>query len=138
MGYNLSCVGTCLPHRLDKPICAFYPQIAHGQAVAFFYPAWAAYSWTGCPEKFAKLATLLDPTTSEMPLKSRAAACAGRLSDFLSRLGLGRLLNSFGVADTDLSLFAQRVTGDSRVNPVPVEPEQLAHFYNLAFDGRIS
>src|SRR5262249_49625686 len=61
MGYNLSCVGTCLPHRLDKPLCARFPQIAHGQAVAWFYPAWAKRSWPGSPERFSQIAAILEP-----------------------------------------------------------------------------
>ena len=45
MGFNLSCVGTCLPHRIDKAICALHPSIAHGQCIALLYPAWAAHGY---------------------------------------------------------------------------------------------
>lgn len=135
MGYNLSCVGTCLPHRLDKPLCAFYPQIAHGQAVAFFYPSWVAYSWPGCPERFARIAALLDPTTASWPVDQAAAACANRFARFIRSIGLGRSMASFGVTlePEDLPRLTQRISGDPRINPVPVEPERLSEFYRLAF-----
>jgi alcohol dehydrogenase len=136
MGYNLSCVGTCLPHRLDKPLCAFYPHIAHGQAVAFFYPSWAAYSWRGCPDRFARVTALLDPSTASWPVE-RAAACAARLAAFIRGIGLGRPMASFGVTlgPEEVPLLTRRVSGDPRVNPVPVEPERLAEFYRLAYAG---
>jgi alcohol dehydrogenase class IV len=137
MGYNLSCVGTCLPHRLDKPLCAFYPQLAHGQAVAFFYPSWAAYSWPGCPDRFARVTGLLDPTTTGWPTEQAAAACAGHLAAFIRGIGLGRPATSFGVAPglEEVSLLAQRVRGDLRMNPVPVEIDRLTEFYRLALTG---
>jgi alcohol dehydrogenase class IV len=134
MGYNLSCVGTCLPHRLDKPLCALYPHIAHGQAVAFFYPSWAAYSWRGCPDRFAHVTVLLDPTTARWPVKEAAAACADRLAGFIRQVGLGRTMISFGVTlgSQEVALLIERISGDPRINPIPVEPERLAEFYHLA------
>jgi alcohol dehydrogenase class IV len=137
MGYNLSCVGTCLPHRLDKPLCAFYPHIAHGQAIAFFYPSWAAYSWRGSAEKFARVAGLLDPAIAKWPVEKAAAACASSLAQFIRSVGLGRSLTSFGVTlnHNDVRLLTERISGDLRINPIPVEHQRLSEFYAGCFAG---
>ena len=140
MGYNLSCVGTCLPHRLDKPVCALFPQIAHGQSVAFFYRSWVNYSWPGCPDRFARLATLLDPTTARWPTDMAAAACGDCLAAFIGQIGLARKFTSFGarITPADRSFLAERVSGDLRVNPVPVERGQLVDFYCQALEEQSS
>jgi alcohol dehydrogenase class IV len=131
MGYNLSTVGTCLPHRLDKPLCARFPHITHGQAIAFFYPGWAASSWPGHVERFARVAALLEPHSGQLSLETAAAACAECLTNFLQRIGLNRRLSSFGVnlTEGDCAALAERVRGDLQVNPVPVEPAKLVDFY---------
>ncbi len=138
MGYNLSCVGTCLPHRLDKPLCGLFPQIAHGQAVAFFYKVWASYSWRGRPDRFARITALLDPTTADWPIEQAAAACADGLATFIARIGLGRQLAEFDVKLTpaDVAFLAERVSGDLRVNPVPVDPGQVADFFRDALASK--
>jgi len=139
MGYNLSCVGTCLPHRLDKPLCAFHPQIAHGQAIAFFYPAWVEYSWRGNPERFALLASMFDPTLAGRRIDHAAESAADCFAKFIRSIGLGRSLASFGVnlGPDDAIKLAQRASGDLQINPVPVEPARLAEFYRFALQERV-
>jgi alcohol dehydrogenase len=133
MGYNLACVGTCLPHRLDKPVCALFPQIAHGQAVAFFYKAWARYSWPGRPERFARIAALLESTQADRPIEQAAMDCADTLESFIARIGLGRSLSEFDVnlTPTDVAFLAKNVAGDLRVNPVPIDVQQLPVFFSM-------
>jgi alcohol dehydrogenase len=134
MGYNLSCVGTCLPHRLDKPLCALFPQVAHGQAVAIFYKVWANYSWRGCPERFARITALLDPKKAHWPVEQAAMACAEALESFIARIGLGRPLTELDVSLTpaDVAFLTKSVTGDLRVNPVPIDPVQVSDFFRDA------
>jgi alcohol dehydrogenase len=134
MGYNLSCVGTCLPHRLDKPLCAHFPQIAHGQAIAYFYPAWAAASWKGCPDCFARITALLDPATASWSSDKAAAACADRLTAFIEQIGLSRKPSSLGIELTEetFAALAERVRGDLQVNPVPVDPTGVIDYYRSA------
>jgi alcohol dehydrogenase class IV len=134
MGYNLACVGTCLPHRLDKPVCALFPQVAHGQAVAFFYRVWASYSWRGCPDRFAQITALLDPTKADWPVEQAAEACADALETFITRVGLGRPPSELEVVLTpaDVAFLTKSVTGDLRVNPVPIDPDQVVVFFRDA------
>jgi alcohol dehydrogenase class IV len=134
MGYNLSTVGTCLPHRLDKAVCALHPEIPHAQAVACFYPAWAETSWPGCPDRFADLTALLDPGSASLSVTQRARDFARAVVDFARRLGLELCLSSWGVGVDELPLLIERVAGDIRVNPVAVEPAQLADHFRRAIE----
>lgn len=131
MGFNLSCVGTCLPHRLDKPLCALFPQIAHGRAIALFYPMWIAASWRGNPRRFAEIARLIEPALADVPLEHAAAACASSMEAFLDRIGLKGNLASLGVNldEEVIAGLAGRVRGDLQVNPVGVDSEQVLDFF---------
>ena len=73
MGINLSCVGTCYPHRVDKAVCVLYPHVPHGQSVALFYPHWIALSQAGNPAKFADIAEILYSRTATLPVAVGAA-----------------------------------------------------------------
>jgi alcohol dehydrogenase class IV len=126
MGFNLSCVGTCLPHRIDKALCALHPAIAHGQCIALLYPAWAAHAWRGSVERFARLAEMLDPGTRHLPRSEQAAAFPGVVRGFIREIGLGRSARDFGARAADAPLVLERITGDISVNPVPVTKEDLS------------
>jgi alcohol dehydrogenase len=131
MGYNLSTVGTCLPHRLDKPLCARFPQITHGQAIAFFYPRWTTTSWQGNVERFARVAAIFEPDLARVPLEVAAAKCAECITNFFEKIGLNRPLASFGLnlSEVDVAALADRVRGDLQINPVPVSAAEVLDFY---------
>jgi alcohol dehydrogenase class IV len=125
MGINLSCVGTCYPHRVDKAICALYPHIPHGQSVALLYPHWIAMSQVGSPAKFADVAEILDPRTAMLPVEDRAASLPAIMQDFLERLKLNRTPEDCGIAAERIADIAAGVRGDLAVNPVPIERRSL-------------
>lgn len=128
MGINLACVGTCLPHRVDKALCALHPEISHGQAVALFYEMWANLSWKGNVERFAMLANALDPENVQAPSPERAAQFGSLAGDFIRRVGLSTSLVDFGVTEKEIPDLVARVEGDLRVNPVAVRIEELPEF----------
>ena len=125
MGVNLTCVGTCYPHRVDKALCALYPHIPHGQSVALFYPLWIALSQVGNPAKFADIAAILAPETATLPVDARAESLPAIMRDFLLRLDLYHTLDDFGVTPDRIPDIAARVRGDLMVNPVPIERSAL-------------
>jgi alcohol dehydrogenase len=126
MGFNLSCVGTCLPHRIDKAICALHPSIAHGQCIALLYPAWVRHSWRGNISRFAMLAKTLDPGTSDLSKSERAAVFHEVVAHFIQQVGLGRQACDVGFTKADLPLVLERITGDITSNPVPATMEDLS------------
>ena len=133
MGVNLSCVGTCYPHRVDKAVCALYPHIPHGQSVALFYPHWIAFSQVGNPAKFADVAEILDPRTATLSVEDRAANLPAIMRGFLERLGLRGTPADFGMTPERIPDIAARVRGDLAVNPVPIERRALPDLLGQVF-----
>jgi alcohol dehydrogenase class IV len=131
MGFNLSCVGTCLPHRIDKAICALHPTITHGLCIALLYRAWAAHCWHGNVARFAEITKILDPSTSDLPETNRAAMFSEVAANFIQKVGLGRSARDLGVTRADVPAVLERVTGDIRVNPVPVTRDDLSEILGV-------
>lgn len=128
MGVNLSCVGTCLPHRLDKAVCAVFPHIAHAQSVAFFFPGWIRNSWPGAIPKFARIARCLDPATLAISDEEAAASCGDLAAALLTSLGLGNKPAALGITSGDFQRILSRVAGDLSAYPVPVSAESMQQF----------
>ncbi len=128
MGVNLSLVGTCLPHRIDKAVSALFPEIAHGQCLAFFYPAWARRCAPGAAARFARIARILDPSSISEDDASDAARCSQFLTRLLDTIGLGKPPSAFGVRPDHIPQMIERLTGDLRANPVPFSPSDLKSF----------
>lgn len=136
MGINLSSVGTCLPHRLDKPLSALHPHLAHGQAIALFYPAWLRRSIPGNPSRFAKIAALLDPALEGLSTDDRAAAIPDIMASFISGIGLETSMSGVGVTRADMRGLAENTEGDLRINPVPFDRDMLPGFLAEVFSGQ--
>jgi alcohol dehydrogenase class IV len=126
MGFNLSCVGTCLPHRLDKALCALHPAIAHGQCIALLYSAWASHGWRGNSDRFARIAAILDSRTHNLSIEDRAAAFPEVIHAFIHQVGLGRPAGDFDITRTDIPSVLERIPSDISVNPVPVTRDDLS------------
>ena len=125
MGVNLATVGTCLPHRLDKALCALRPHLAHGRSLATIYAHWARLSWRGNPERFAAIAEILQPATASLRAEERAACFEEAVTSFLHRIGLAAGAAELNVTDDEIPLLAGLVTGDLQANPVAIRREDL-------------
>ena len=126
MGLNLSCVGTCLPHRLDKAVCALHPGIPHGQCVAFFYPAWAAHGHPGNPPRFAAMAQLMDPALVGVSVDEAARRFSDLVSRWIESIGMQTTPRGFGVRRGEIPEILRRIPGDCSINPVPVSARAAA------------
>ncbi len=125
MGMNLATVGTCVPHRLDKAVCALHPEIPHGQCVAFFYPAWIRRSHLGNAAKYAAIARLMDPALEAAPVNEAAAQFSELLEQFLRDIGLRASPHSFGLRRETIHEICRRIPGDCRINPVPFSAQDV-------------
>jgi alcohol dehydrogenase class IV len=130
MGINLTCVGTCLPHRADKALCALHPEIPHGQSVALFYCQWISFSHRGNVRRFAHVAEIMSPDTPSASTEARASGLSAVVGEFLGRIGLSRSPADFGVTDEEVPDLVRRVAGDLTVNPVPIQREVLPELFS--------
>lgn len=120
MGFNLTAVGTCLPHRIDKAICALHPNIEHGRALALIYPAWSRRSMTGNADRFARIADRLDPASGgDFP---------AAIDAFHERIGLRADASELGLRRGDIPTLVENVAGDLSIDPVPMKREDLPAF----------
>ena len=129
MGINLTCVGTCFPHRADKALCALHPEISHGQSVALFYCPWITFSYRGNVSRFADIARIMAPDSASMSHRSCASGLSAMVGEFLDRLGMSQSLADFGVTDEEVPDLVQRVAGDLTANPVPITPDALPQLF---------
>ncbi len=136
MGINLTCVGTCFPHRADKALCALHAEISHGQSVAFFYCPWISFSYRGNVSRFADIARIMAPDLASMSPESCASGLSAIVGEFLDRLGLSRSLADFGVTDEEVPDLVQRVAGDLTANPVPITPDALTQLFSQTLHYR--
>lgn len=124
MGYNLSFVGTCFPHKVDKALCALHPEISHGQSLAIFYTYWANNSWKGNINRFANISKIMEPSTFNLSIEERAKRFPEIISDFIKSVGLNKRLSEY-IKEDEIPQLVNNVVGDLNINPVPVKREDL-------------
>lgn len=97
--------GVCLPHAIGQPLSA-YTDAPHGGTLAACIPQVIAWSIPYAQDRFAKVASLLDP--SEVADLSEAESAA-RLPDIMKRLyddlGVDVSFSGYGLKDDDLEDF---------------------------------
>ncbi len=129
MGINLARVGTCFPHRADKSLCALHPEIPHGQSVALFYPSWVRSCYQGNIVRFARITGILRPSLARLSEECKAAECAEVVAEFLDGIGLLKGMADFGVTAAEIPKLVANVAGDLSLNPIPVDPNNLAEVF---------
>lgn len=133
MGYNLSFVGTCFPHRVDKPLCAIHPEISHGQSLAVFYPYWAKLSWKGNTARFAELSYLFDKSTIKLTVNERAELFPELITKFIKSIGLKTNICDLGITNKIIPQLIEGAAGDLTINPVPIKKEDLQNIFENVF-----
>ena len=118
-GLCIANAGVTLPHGMGMAIGGMYPHIAHGEALAIIYPAFAKFTQTHEIRKFAKLARILNPELSMFPESEVAEQSPAVISRFLNILGLNIKLSDVNVPENELELLAKQcmVLPDYKGNP---------------------
>jgi len=127
-GLSIANVGVTLPHGMGMAIGGMYPQVAHGEALAIVYPAFAEFTQASDVPAFARLARLLQPTLNKATDAEAAKQCATELSKFLALTGLDLKLADFRVPESEIEALAKQcmVLPDYKNNPrITTESEML-------------
>jgi alcohol dehydrogenase class IV len=98
-GYPLSNCGATILHALEHPISGHNRQVAHGAGLAALLAAYARTCWGAAPEKWARVAALLNG-----PEEPQEAAEA--LERLLEKVGLNVGLSALGVKEGMLETIA--------------------------------
>jgi hypothetical protein len=114
--------------RLWLVSSGMYPHIAHGEALAMVYPAFARFTQAHEVHKFAKLARMLNPDLTSLSDEEAAVQSAEEISKFLQILGLNYGLKDAKVPENELEALATQcmVLPDYKGNPrVATEAQML-------------
>jgi alcohol dehydrogenase class IV len=126
-GLVISSAGVTLPHGLGMQISGHCPWVSHGQALAVLYPAFARFTYSAAPEKFAALGRILDPGLLQESAAAAAEQCGERIGRFLRQIDLQTDFRSLGVSLEEVRAIAAKgqVLGDYKNNPRIAGPDEM-------------
>ncbi|MCX7018588.1 MAG: iron-containing alcohol dehydrogenase [bacterium] len=118
-GLCIANAGVTLPHGVGMAISGMYPQIMHGESLAIVYPSFMRFTWASAPEKFARVARILNPSLAQAPDDAAAMAFCDDLDSFLKSIGMRLGLADFGAPEHELDELARAgmVLPDYKSNP---------------------
>lgn len=126
-GMVINTAGVTLAHGMEHPASGL-KDIVHGHGLAALTPAVIDASYTGAPEKFARISKLLGGTD--------AADCGDRVRALLKQLDMTLTLGELGLAETDIPWMAENCMKVSAAsvanNPVVFTQQQIAEIYRKA------
>jgi len=118
-GLSIANAGTTLPHGMGMAIGGMYPHVAHGEALAIVYPAFADFTWEAAIPQFAKLARILNPSLVSASDRDAARKSSEEIVEFLKVLGLSKRLRDVNMPENEIEALAKQcmVLPDYKGNP---------------------
>ncbi len=119
-GLAIANSGVTLPHGIGMAMGGLYPHVAHGQALASIYPAMMRFTQRAEPEKFARVARLLDSRLAGVPDAAAAARSPEAVERFLEEIGLRICLEDLRIPADELRELAEAslVLPDYKNHPI--------------------
>jgi alcohol dehydrogenase class IV len=127
-GLCIANAGVTLPHGMGMAIGGMYPHVAHGEALAIVYPAFAEFTWEAAIPQFSRLARILRPELDELADKAAAAESPYLIAKFLKTIGLKKTLRDVNMPENEIEALAIQcmVLPDYKGNPrVPTKEEMI-------------
>jgi alcohol dehydrogenase class IV len=96
-----------------------YPQVAHGEALAMVYPAFAEFTWRSAIPQFARLARIMNPELNSAPLDEAAFHSVREIARFLASVELSKSLEEISMPEDEIEALARQcmVLPDYANNP---------------------
>jgi len=118
-GLCIANAGVTLPHGMGMAIGGMYPRVAHGEALAIVYPAFADFTWESAIPQFSKLARVLNPDLNNVSDREAASKSGAEIVRFLKNIGLNKSLRDVGVPEEEIGALAVQcmVLPDYKANP---------------------
>ena len=126
-GLCIANAGVTLPHGMGMAIGGMYPHVAHGEALAIVYPAFAEFTWESAIPQFARLAGILNPENRTLPEMDAASKCTGEIVKFLKTIGLNKSLKDVDMPESEIGVLANQcmVLPDYQGNPRVATPQEM-------------
>lgn len=127
-GLCIANAGVTLPHGMGMAIGGMYPHVAHGEALAIVYPAFAEFTWKSAIPQFSKIARILNPDLKNSNDHDAASQSPAEISKFLKLIKLDKTLSDVGMPESEILKLAKQcmVLPDYEGNPrVATENEMV-------------
>jgi alcohol dehydrogenase class IV len=134
-GLCIANAGVTLPHGMGMAIGGMYPHVAHGEALAIIYPAFAEFTWESAIPQFSKLARMLNPELNPLSDKEAASQSPVEITKLLKSLNLNKSLSELGIPEDEiLQLAAQcMVLPDYKGNPRVADENEMVELVRSSF-----
>ncbi len=118
-GLCIANAGVTLPHGMGMAIGGMYPHVAHGEALAIVYPAFAEFTWQSAVPQFSKLARLLNPELNAVSDEEAASKSPVEITRFLTLIQLRKSLSDVNMPEAEILKLADQcmVLPDYKGNP---------------------
>lgn len=108
-GIGLSNAGAEAPHPIGEIINGFYPELSHGETLAFIYPAYLEYISDIIPEKIEHLLYLLKDYIPKEEQETLGEKAAITMANFLKDIELDVSLSSLKLEDERVNEMKERL-----------------------------
>lgn len=126
-GLCIANAGVTLPHGMGMAIGGMYPKVAHGEALAIVYPAFARFTWESAIPQFSKLARILNQELRNESDESAASKSPEAIDNFLKQIDLWKSLKDVGMPESEIAPLAKQcmVLPDYKGNPRVATEEEM-------------
>mgnify|MGYP006281434961 FL=1 len=134
-GMCIANAGVTLPHGMAMAIGGMYPQVAHAQALAIVYPAFADFTREWAAESFARLARLLNPNLQKASDKEAGSQSKQEVEQFLQKIGLYKRLRDIDMPEEEIKALADQsmVLPDYKGNPRVASREEMMELVKASY-----
>lgn len=134
-GLCIANAGVTLPHGMGMAIGGMYPHVAHGEALAIIYPAFAHFTCEHAIPEFANLARILNPEWNAVSDLQAAKKAPLEISHFLETIGLDLKLSQVKVPQEELPVLAKQcmVLPDYQGNPRVADLDDMMELLRESF-----
>lgn len=134
-GLCIANAGVTLPHGMGMAIGGMYPHVAHGEALAIVYPAFAEFTWEAAIPQFSKIVRILNPNLNNVSDKDAAAQSPTEITKFLKNIGLNKRLKQVNMPEEDIEKLAEQsmVLPDYEGNPRVATKEEMIELVKASY-----
>jgi alcohol dehydrogenase class IV len=135
-GLCIANAGVTLPHGMGMAIGGMYPHVAHGEALAIVYPAFAEFTWESAVPQFSRLARILNPGLNQADDQKAASAAPAEIVGFLEKIGLHKGLKDVQMPENEIEALATQcmVLPDYKGNPRVATPDEMVSLVTSSYN----
>ncbi len=134
-GLCIANAGVTLPHGMGMAIGGMYPHVAHGEALAIVYPAFAEFTWKAAIPQFAKIARILNLELIAVSDQEAASQSPAEITKFLKSIELNKSLKQVNMPENEIEKLAEQcmVLPDYKGNPRVATEDEMVDLVKSCF-----